>query len=145
MMIDTRPAPNWVADRAKCSLDLIFEALAEIVERDVAEMNKLSPKRRRGFAFRYERNGEGTRERLRVSRFPETDPDDSGLHVIFEKSVHVILIYQAPDGAPLIARPQWVETQSTCRLLVDDSHFKVWELSQRVLGPLFFELERLGC
>ena len=34
-------ADRWVMDRARCSLDLVFDALIEIVERDVKDMNSL--------------------------------------------------------------------------------------------------------
>lgn len=140
-MIDHKPPPNWVVERAKCNLDLTFEALAEVVKRDVDEMNQLSPKRRRNYEFSFEQNGEGVTPRLRVIRYPEGEPDaDGALYVTFEKSTSAIRIVQAPDGTAFLASPTWVESTSSCRLQIDGEGFQVWEISQRFLGPLFFGL-----
>ena len=144
-MIIQSPPPNWVADRAKCNLDLIFESLAEVVKRDVDEMNKLSSKRRRNYQFSYEQNGEGVNPRLRVIRYPEGKPDADGcLYVTFEKSKVAIRIQQAPDGATVLAYPEWIEATSSCRLQIDGENLKVWNISQRFLGPLFFGLDPIG-
>ena len=43
-MLEHGQPPNWVAERAKCRLALIFEALSQLVERDVAEFNKVAPR-----------------------------------------------------------------------------------------------------
>ena len=32
--------PNWVAERAECKIDLLYDALCQVVQRDVAEANK---------------------------------------------------------------------------------------------------------
>ena len=141
-MLNHEPPPNWVAERAKCNVDLVFEALAEVVRRDVGEVNKLSIKRRRGFAFRFEQSDEGQYPRLRVFRFREGEPDsDATLDVTFKKTINTIRVYQVPDRSPLVAYPRWIEKSATCRLYVDDASIKVWELSQRTLGPFFFGLE----
>ena len=56
--------PNWVAERAECKIDLLYDALCQVVERDVAEANKLSPDLRGGFTYSVERNDEGRLEDL---------------------------------------------------------------------------------
>ncbi len=38
-----------------------------------------------------------------------------------------------------LARPDWVDRSQSCFLSVGGTRYKVWELSQRVLGPLFFQ------
>ena len=61
-MTDEESPPNWVLDRARCSLDLTFDALVEIVERDVQQMNSLPAKIRNGDQFCIERNGDGLKK-----------------------------------------------------------------------------------
>ena len=39
-MIEHREPPNWVLGRSECTLNMTFEALVQIVNRDVDEANK---------------------------------------------------------------------------------------------------------
>ena len=77
-MIDHQQSPNWVAHRGRCNLDLTFEALCQVVERDVGEMNKLSPQIRRGHKFTLEKKGEGTAPMLQA----EGNPRDGKIDII---------------------------------------------------------------
>ena len=139
-MIQHTPPPNWVAERAKCNLDLTFAALYDVVKRDVDEMNKLSDKQRRGYSFSLEQNGEGTNPRIRVRRFPENDPDSNeSIDVTFEKSIRAIRIDRPPNTTAL-AFPCWHEKTTSCHLKINGRNYKLWELSQWVLEPLFFEI-----
>ena len=137
--IDHTSPPNWVAARAKCNLDLTFDALFQIIQRDVSEMNKLSETRRRGYSFDIEQNGEGLHPSIRVRRFPEQDPDGNKiLWVTFTKSTAAIRI-ESPLGEVELAYPQWEESSCSCRLHIDGKRYRAWEVCQRALGPLFFE------
>ncbi|MCY4354283.1 MAG: hypothetical protein OXC09_05790 [Truepera sp.] len=139
-MVDFQEPPNWVAKRGECNLELIFEVLSQVVTRDVAEANKLPAESRQGFQFKVERNGEGITPMLRVSRFVGGNPAaPDRYHVTFEKSVLTIRVHR-PPSTPLLARPEWDDEAQSCRLYIDERPYKVWEVSQRVLGPLFFEI-----
>ena len=136
--MNTQSPPNWVAERAKCNLDLTFEALFQIVQRDVEEANKLSAKRRRGFAFRLEQNGEGIHPLFSVRRFPEDDQDSNDAKsVCFEKSINAIRISAQEDD--MLAYPRWNKVSHSCKIFLKDQPHELWEISHIVLGPLFFE------
>ena len=140
-MINHQQPPNWVAEHApQCDLDLTFEALAQIVKRDVEEINNLPLEKRQGYSFALKYNGKGTCPLLRVSRFPEIPfykRDD--LCVTFMKSPEAIEIC-CVDGDPLLAYPKWDKSASSCKLYVkgQDGNYELWELSKMALKPLFF-------
>ena len=130
--------PNWVAERAECKIDLIYDALCQVVERDVAEANKLLPDLRGGFTYSVERNDEGTMPLLRVYRSHEGKPAGPAQPVATfsqsQASIHV-----TAETGTFLARPEWVDQTHSCFLSIADTRYKVWELSQKILGPLFFE------
>ena len=130
--------PNWVAELAERRIDLQFEALCQVIERDVAEVNKLSPDLRGGLTFSAYRNDEGTRPLLRVYR------SDEGASNSSTKAVATFMQSQAgihvtTESGMFLARPEWVALTRSCLLSVEGNHYKVWELSQKILSPLFFE------
>ena len=131
--------PNWVAERAECKIDLLYDALCQVVERDVAEANKLPPDLRGGFTYSVERTDEGTMPLLRVYRSREGKPAGPAQPVAtFSQSQASIHVTAAGTGG-FPARPEWVDQTSSCFLSIGGTPYKVWELSQRVLGPLFFQ------
>ena len=136
-MLDHEQPPNWVAERAKCRLDVIFEALIQVVERDVAEFNKLPCEQRLGRTSSVVCNGDGTSPILRVYR---RDEDGSETSVAFTQNPTRILV-QAPHYDPLILYPAWDTNRRTCLLMNRDNdiRYKVWELSQAALAPFLFD------
>ena len=127
-------SPNWVTERAKCRIDLLFEALCQVIERDVAEANKMPTDLRGGFTFSADRTDEGTMPFLRVYRSQEGGSAQVvASFVQLEASIHVTAM-----TGNFLARPEWVEQSRSCFLSIQDNRYKVWELSQRVLGPVFF-------
>ena len=130
--------PNWVAERAECKIDLLYDALCQVVERDVAEANKLSPDLRDGFTYSVERNDEGTMPLLRVYRSREGKPAGPAQPVATFSQSQASIHVTAKTGN-FLARPEWVDQTRSCFLSIDGTPYKVWELSQRVLGPLFFQ------
>ena len=129
--------PNWVAERAECKIDLLYDALCQVVERDVAEANKLPPDLRGGFTYSVERNDEGTMPLLRVYRSREGNPAGPAQPVAnFSQSQASIRV--TAETGNFLARLEWVDQTRSCFLSIDGTRYKVWELSQRVLGPIFF-------
>ena len=127
--------PNWVAERAECKIDLLYDALCQVVERDVAEANKLPPDLRGGFTYSVERNDEGTMPLLRVYRSQEgASAEPVATFSQSQASIHVTAM-----TGNCLARPEWVEQSRSCFLSISGTRHQVWELSQRVLGPLFFQ------
>ena len=127
--------PNWVAERAKCRVDLLFDALCQVVERDVAEYNKLPAGLRRGCSFSAESINEGTMPVLRVYHTTDGKTDAAASFTQLEQGINVWVV----EKGWKLASPEWVEQTKSCLLSIDGALCKVWELSQRVLGPLFFE------
>ena len=131
--------PNWVAERAKCRVDLLFEALCQVVERDVAEVNKLPSNLRGGFTFSVERNDDGMNSLLRVYRSTEGDSASTAQAVAtftqLGTGIHVLIA----GKEAFMALPEWVDQPRSCLLSIDGTRYQVWELSQRILGPVFFE------
>ena len=136
-MLDHQQPPNWVAARAACKVDLLFEALCQVVNRDVAEVNKLSSDMRGGYMFAVGYNGDGTRPLLRVYRVAETSPNDRRSIATFEQKRWDIRIQSRKDKGVVVATP-WADEVGTCLLSVDGTRYRVWELSREVLAPLFF-------
>ena len=136
-MLDHQPPPNWVAARADCKVDLLFEAICQVVNRDVEEVNRLSSDMRGGYIFSADDNGDGTRPLLRVYRASETAPDDRRGIATFEQTRWDIRIRSSQAKGGLVATP-WADEAGTCWLSVDGTRYRVWELSREVLSPLFF-------
>ena len=120
--------PNWVRGRAECNLRMTFDALSQIIERDVAEANKVFGDRQ----FKYERSDEGIRPLMYVSEIGA----DEGVGVKFEISRTAIRINGA--GVQFYIRPRW--DGDKCQMHVNgESHaHELWEISQRALSHLFF-------
>lgn len=132
-MVHQQP-PNWVAERAKCRIDIIFDALSQVVKRDVAEFNNLVPSLRHQRTA-VVRNGDGTHPMIRVCR-AEADGSESTLTFTQEKT-HIAVL--APDYNQML-RPDWVGNPPSC-LLLDrrtDAQYKVWEVSRDALGFFLF-------
>ena len=134
-MLDHEQPPNWVAERAKCRIDVIFEALSQVVERDVTEFNKLLSEQRLGRTSSVLLNGDGISPLLRVYIRSEGGPESSLTFTQFPNRI----IVQTPDDA-LTLHPIWQDHQRSCLLTNIDTgtKYKVWELSQAVLGPFLF-------
>ena len=118
--------PHWVKKRAECSLDLIYAALCQLVERDVEEMNALPESQRQSRTFRLEKNTDGDYPILRVL------PSEGDSSVFFQRKRDVIYI----NGKTVCVR--WDNEIGSCRLALDDEQLEVWQVSQRALEPLFF-------
>ena len=136
---------NWVVQRAKCNIDLIYESLCQVVERDVSEMNKLPADQRRGFTFLTEWNVDGVNPIIQVTRCPS--PKEAKAYARFERRTNFILVtFNIPNlreetEGRLTARPVGISGDGSCLLSIgreEYTEYKVWELSRRILEPLFF-------
>ena len=129
-MAEHHPPPNWVKKRADCDLDLIFKMLRQIIERDVAEMNKLPEFQRHGCKFKLDEGQQGTHPILWVKKFvPNGDLPES---VSFEQGQDFIRTHAGCIHA------EWDDRKGTCELVMGDKRYEPWQVSQLVLSPLFF-------
>ena len=128
-MIEHREPPNWVLGRAKCTLLVRFEALAQIVKRDVAEANKAIEMR----DFVYEDCTEGTRPFMRISE----RGTDKAVNIAIAET-NTIRVSGAGIAPGFHVRPRWDGKQ--CRMYLRDKEpYELWEISQAALENLFFE------
>ena len=130
-MLNHEAPPNWVKGRAECNLHMTFEVLMQIVERDVAEANKIFSDRQ----FTHELSCDGTRPIMYVSLV-----GDAGPGVRFELTDTCIRI--TGGGVHLVVRPHW--DGKRCRLYVHPEEQRAsapWEISQQALNNMFFPVE----
>lgn len=127
-MIEHREPPNWVLGRAECTLAMTFEALTQIVERDVNEANKAIE----GRTFEFEQCTEGMRPFVRVSEKGTDKAIDISI-----TNTNAIRVSGAGVKPGFYVRPRW--DGKRCRLYVrDDDPQELWQISQVVLENLFF-------
>ena len=94
-------------------------------------MNKLPEWQLQGRKFRFEFNADGTRPMAQVT-------DTQQAYAKFERGDAAITIQSSTLTRSFLVRVRWDEGVRSCKLYVDDNRFEVWELSQWVLGPIFF-------
>lgn len=131
-MANPKPT-NWVKHRATCGVGEIFAALATIVDRDVAEFNDLSASKRSHRTFSFELQQDGERTYVRVE---DDGPPDQKRAVNFEMFSRGI--YMNGAGKSVMGEVKWDLAHRRCRLHIDDQACELWEVSQRMLEPLFF-------
>ena len=138
-MIHNQEPPNWVSERAKCNPALIFEALCQVLDRDVNEVNALPERQRRGRQFQLEVNSDGTKPMALVTQVHATDnPDIPKAYARFERGEAAITIQASSLPQLVLARVRWDERTRSCKLYIEENRYDIWELSQSVLGPIFF-------
>jgi hypothetical protein len=135
-MIDQEQPPNWVAERAACRIDLMFDALWQIVERDVADFNKLLPNLRCRRTASVARNGDGTCPMIRVYRAEEGGAESTLTYTLHDTTI-TIKHHGKKDNRIGVA---WDPDTHFCLLADKETEelFKVWQLSERSLEPFLF-------
>ena len=130
-----RERPNWVDERARCTLEAKFEELIGAVRFDIDQINRQISTRRHGQLFTIEeRDG----SKVQVRRFPEGHPRTASGYVTFELE-RTRLVVHLPGEVCFDIVPQWNETELRCDLLVEGEVLELWRISQKALGSFFFE------
>ena len=140
MTLDKESPHDWISEIAGCDLDLTFNALYQVLKRDVDIANNLPVKKRRNFKFKLERNGEGTSPVLRIMRAVEGgDEWDHENKVEFDLYANAVRL-DCPflNNRFTTIYPKWDNETSSCKLYINDRHMKVWEISRLALQPLIF-------
>ena len=148
----SEPKPNWVARQAACQIDAVFEDLLKAVQQDVDAMNALPAERRRHRQYVYQQQHE------RGAVVFCTDQDGTELVTKYNVNIPVSVIFaNAADTSSiqihqnLIQRVRdkdvtlsWNTETLSCGLIWDgreDRRLEVWQVSQKALGPLFFDTD----
>ena len=126
--------PNWVKARADCNLELSFQALREVAERDVSIANGIDSITRNRFAF-FLQNEEGSHiPTFCVDRREGNRPVDK---VLFKMYPQEITVHNS-QGAKFCVTAVWDERNCRCNLLIDDDSYEIWQISRKALEPIFF-------
>ena len=140
MTLDKEAPHDWISEIAGCDLDLTFNALFDVLKRDIEIANKLPPKKRRYFTFKLERNGEGITPTIRITRQVksplETNPENVAEFDLYGNAVRL----ESPLLKERLTKiyPRWDNETSSCKLYINDKHVKVWEISRLALQPVIF-------
>ena len=129
--------PKWVEGQAKCRGDLKFEALRQLIERDVRAFNELPEScRDDDRAFELIENIEGTYPVIHV----EQRNAGSGRAVIFKLAVHNQI--RIEGSSQHLVQVRWCAKTQKCvlRLTGDPTkrNYEPWEISELALSPLLF-------
>ena len=114
-----------------------FQALAQILERDVDEFNSLPADQRRKRSFRIVSNSEGTHPIVLVEESTFDGPDNRP-SVSFTMSDVAISVNGG--GVQFSVKLVWNSRINACQLHVgdEDTPHEAWEISQKALINLFF-------
>ena len=140
-----RAYPNWVAERAKCNLDVTFTTLTQIVKRDVAEMMNIPSSQREGREFRVDEKENG-HPIVEVLQSHELKDREEAL-CSFMQHHDAIIVSSSKLKAAFKVIPRWGMQTNQCRFVIqlpgeEDCEIgqdELWKISRKVLGPLFFE------
>ena len=137
-MMDHKPPPHWVTERGNCTVDLMFEALTDVVERDIADANELHADSRHASKFGIEKELSGPNAYVRVKRYPEGEPGNLSGTVTFEKRRCVIKVH-LPGDRSFKVTPMWNDKTSACTPCIDEVPTEVWRISQKALSAFIFD------
>ena len=142
-MSDHKKPPNWVADRARCNVIAIFDALQGIIERDVEEANALPDDVKGHVGFEVEEYTGGIDRAVTVSSRKGAELVAA---VRFVMGTTVILVDLQRGGdirRVFTVIPRWEDGE--CRTYVsrppedsEESSVELWQVSKLALEPLFF-------
>ena len=114
-----------------------FQALVQILDRDVEEFNGLPADKRRKRSFSIVSNGEGVHPIVRVEEENFEGPGNLP-SVSFTMSDAAIRVNGG--GVQFYVKPVWNPGLNACRLHINgrDTPHEAWEISQQALSNLFF-------
>lgn len=132
-MLPIKPQENvdWISLRAECTASRAIECLRMRIESDVETANK---KNLAGGGFRVESNASEFNNGFIVSK------DNTGLVIEFTdyEDKGIVLIQDHNQKIVTRIELQWREESATCEFLNRTKPISVWQISQMVLGPIFF-------
>jgi hypothetical protein len=122
---------DWVAARAACSVDTLFEMLAQVIESDVEAIRKVIDTRT---VFRLNRPASN---KVVVVR----DDPSFTYTVTFThdgSSINVTTRTREREADPVfMAKPRF-DQAGVCRLELDGQPMELWQVSRKALEGLFF-------
>ena len=133
-MNDNQLPPNWVAERARCNLSGMFEALCARVKEDVREINRLPSARRQHVVFDTS-EVPGT---LVVFWRNEKKPHHTSADKVLFETNAASLTFQRPHEGKISIVPQWSHDDTKCDLYIGNEKHELWKISELALCEFFF-------
>ena len=123
---------NWVSRRYSCNGQSIFDSLHRRAALDVKRINAAIRKDR--FAISSDGNGNF------VVCLSDNEITRRSTFQLSETGIVVVTVENEGRAAvSMKISHSWDVKTATCQLTVDGEILELWEISQRALGPLFFE------
>lgn len=135
MTDEERRHENWVALRAACTEQGIFDEIAEAIERDVERYNALKSERRPGRRFLCERHDISS---LGVAQVGEGGRPIVGAGFVGLKKGVKIRALRGRGEIWFEIEHKWNPDTLTCDLMIGDRVLSVSQISQRILCDLLF-------
>ncbi len=130
---------GWVTERAYCTLDGQFEALAQVIKTDIEEVNSLPSERRNGCLFVLKRR-EDEVSPFWVTRTEGNETNAVYFHKVSGENVirveNTLLKRSLEEEFKITHR--WDAENGCCELTVGNTPQTLEEISRRALSPLFF-------
>ena len=132
-MLPIEPQENvdWISLRAECTASRAIECLRIRVESDVDIANQ---KNLAGGGFRVEDTASDFNNGFIVSK----DNTTSMISFVGYEDKGLILIEDQEQRVLTRIELQWRDESATCEFLNRKESISIWQISQMVLGPLFF-------
>ena len=131
-VIQVGPDINWVSRRYSCNGQSIFDSLRRRIKLDVQRINSAVGVER--FSITSDGNGDfvACLKAEEITRRAAFQLSETGIVVVTVES-------EGRLPPPLKISHKWDVKTATCQLTIDGEIVELWEISQRALGPLFFE------
>ena len=110
--------------RSRCSVEMVFESLGQVVERDVEDRNEPTSELRGDYIFAANANGDATRPKLEVYRSPESDPIKMERLASLEQDTSRIKVMGQKKSGDLLGMPRWSDQAEFCLFVFNESQLK---------------------
>ena len=142
----TKKGTSWVLERAReeeaeegCTPAQLLRTLADEVKQDVAAMNRLSDKRRRGFKHCLLESKDIDK---RLRSFVVQRQEKGGSMFSDEKSTFALegngIRITPHNASPFLLVPHWDRSNACCRYCLDGAVVTLQDVSRRALEHLLF-------
>ena len=133
--------PNWVKARADCNIDLTFEALFGLVQRDAKQANGIDTLTEGRFKYSVQKEYGGAVPMFSVARQMNGSPVATVRFEMLPLELRVSRTRGRNRDDGFSVTPRWNESECKCDLFIGDEPHELWQVSQKALEPLFFRSE----
>ncbi len=136
MTEEERRQQNWVALRASCTRQGVFDQLVDVIKCDVKRFNDLDPEMRPSGTFGHSRKDRGTFG-VGLSADDQVRYGEGNDYVWLKLTATAIEVYRK-NKLLFEVEQCWNGQTLACNLLVQGQRHSIWQISQRAIGDLLF-------